>query len=133
VYFTVKRSRLIPAMQVFDAPEPLVSQGTRPATTVAPQALMLLNSPHLRAWANRFARRLAPDADTPFEQAVTRAYTLALVRPPNDAERATATAFLESQTSGYLTAQHPVAEARQLALTDLAQAILGLNEFLHVD
>ena len=36
VYFTVKRSQMVGAMQSFDAPEPLVSQGTRPTTTVAP-------------------------------------------------------------------------------------------------
>src|SRR5262249_38315134 len=39
IYFTVKRSKLIPMMQVFDAPEALVSLGERPTTTIAPQAL----------------------------------------------------------------------------------------------
>ena len=58
IYFTVKRSRLIPAMQAFDAPEPLVSQGTRPTTTVAPQALMLMNSPQVRSWAAAFRQTL---------------------------------------------------------------------------
>src|SRR6185295_13063019 len=52
IYFTVKRSRIIPAMQAFDAPEPLVSQGSRPITTVAPQALFLMNSPNVRAWSS---------------------------------------------------------------------------------
>ncbi|HTN76193.1 MAG TPA: PSD1 and planctomycete cytochrome C domain-containing protein, partial [Pirellulaceae bacterium] len=33
IYFTVKRSRLIPMMTLFDSPEPLVSVGSRPATT----------------------------------------------------------------------------------------------------
>ncbi len=40
IYFTVKRSKLVPMLQVFDVPEPLVSQGQRPTTTVAPQALL---------------------------------------------------------------------------------------------
>ena len=38
VYFFIKRSKLIPTMQLFDAPEPLVSQGRRLSTTIAPQA-----------------------------------------------------------------------------------------------
>ncbi len=45
IYFNIKRSQLIGSMVAFDAPEPLVSQGSRPTTTVAPQALMLMNSP----------------------------------------------------------------------------------------
>ncbi|HAW98838.1 MAG TPA: hypothetical protein DCX67_09910, partial [Opitutae bacterium] len=44
VYFMIKRSKLIPTMQLFDAPEPLVSQGHRASTTIAPQALMFMNS-----------------------------------------------------------------------------------------
>ena len=30
IYFTIKRSKLIPMMQLFDQPEPLVSVGDRP-------------------------------------------------------------------------------------------------------
>jgi hypothetical protein len=50
VYFTVKRSQLIGSMVAFDQPEPLVSQGARPTTTVAPQALWLMNGPQVREW-----------------------------------------------------------------------------------
>ena len=57
IYFTIKRSQMIPAMQAFDAPEPLVSQGQRQTTTVAPQALMLMNSAQARSWAEGFAAR----------------------------------------------------------------------------
>ena len=45
VYFMIKRSKLIPFLQVFDSPEPLVSVGGRPATTVAPQALVFHEQP----------------------------------------------------------------------------------------
>src|SRR4030095_13609164 len=76
IYFTVKRSQLIPSMQCLDAPEPLVSQGTRPTTTVAPQALMLMNSPPLHSWAGSFAARLADGGEKP-ALAVLRAYALA--------------------------------------------------------
>ena len=43
--FMIKRSKLIPVMQLFDTPEPLVRQGRRMNTTIAPQALMLMNGP----------------------------------------------------------------------------------------
>jgi Protein of unknown function (DUF1553) len=131
IYFTVKRSQMIPAMQAFDAPEPLVSQGTRPTTTVAPQALLLMNSPHVRSWAAAFAQRLATTPEPSPAEAVARAYTLALNRPPTKSERADAVAFIEEQMLRYQTEQK--ADARQLALTDFAQVVLGLNEFIYVD
>ena len=39
IYFTIKRSQLIPLMVLFDAPEPLQGVAARPSTTIAPQAL----------------------------------------------------------------------------------------------
>ena len=131
IYFTVKRSQLVPAMQVFDAPEPLVSQGTRPTTTVAPQALLLMNSPHVRSWAAAFARRFSPVSDQPLAEAVARAYSFALNRPPTNRERADAIAFIEQQNSRYHAEQKT--DALELALTDFAQVVLSLNEFIYVD
>ncbi len=131
IYYTVKRSRLIPAMQAFDAPEPLVSQGTRPTTTVAPQALLLMNSPHVRSWAAAFAKRCAPSDDQPLALAVNQAYDLALSRPPTKRERTEALAFIDQQMTRYRAEQK--SDARELALTDFAQVVLSLNEFIYVD
>jgi hypothetical protein len=131
IYFTVKRSRMIGAMQAFDAPEPLVSQGARPTTTVAPQALWLMNSSPVRAWAGAFARRCSPLPDQPPAQAVVRAYSLALNRLPTRTERAEGAAFIEEQALRYRAEHKP--DARELALTDFAQVILSLNEFIYVD
>jgi mono/diheme cytochrome c family protein len=131
IYFTVKRSQMVPAMQAFDAPEPLVSQATRPTTTVAPQALLLMNSPHVRSWAAAFAQRLAPVPHPSSAEAVARAYALALNRQPTPIEQADALAFIEEQQSRYRAEQK--SNALELALTDFAQVILGLNEFIYVD
>ncbi|MBM3847162.1 MAG: DUF1553 domain-containing protein [Verrucomicrobia bacterium] len=131
IYFTIKRSQLVPEMQAFDAPEPLVSQGTRPVTTVAPQALMLLNSPQVRAMAAGFAKRLHTDAGQEPEAVVRRAYELALNRFPTPPELAEAVSFMDEQASRYREEQKN--EALELARTDFAQVILGLNEFIYVD
>ncbi len=58
IYFFIKRSQLIPMMMLFDWPEHLVSIGQRPVTTIAPQALMFMNSPQGRDYATAFADRL---------------------------------------------------------------------------
>jgi mono/diheme cytochrome c family protein len=131
IYFTVKRSRLVPAMQAFDAPEPLVSQGTRPTTTVAPQALLLMNSPHVRSWAAAFAKRFAPTPEGPLVEKVNRAYSLALNRSPTRRERADAVAFIEQQRTRYRAEEKT--DAREQALTDFAQVMFGLNEFIYAE
>ena len=131
IYFTVKRSQLLPWMQAFDAPEPLVSQGSRPTTTVAPQALLLMNSPQIRSWAEAFSKRFSPRHETPLPEAVQRAYAFALNRPPTESETLESLHFIEQQSARYQAEQK--ADARELALTDFAQVVLSLNEFIYVD
>jgi len=130
IYFTMKRSQLIGSMVVFDQPEPLVSQGARPTTTVAPQALLLMNGPQVREWAEAFARRV--EAETPgaeMQAQVSRAYLLALSRPATAKEQASAAAFLASQAASYESEKKP--NARHLALADFCQVLFGLNEFAY--
>src|SRR5262249_22127771 len=81
LYFTVKRGRLIPLMMVLDAPEALVGVADGPATTIAPQALLMLNNRHVRAWAKSFAQRVSAGQPS-VEGSVRAAYLIALSRPP---------------------------------------------------
>jgi hypothetical protein len=130
IYFTVKRSQLIGSMVAFDQPEPLVSQGARPVTTVAPQALFLLNAAAVREWAEGFARRILqerPGVDAGAQ--VERALWLALARPPTSEERKEAIDFLAGQEASYHAENQ--AEARRAALADYCQVLFGLNEFAY--
>jgi mono/diheme cytochrome c family protein len=134
IYFMVKRSRLINSMVVFDAPEPLASQGMRPSTTVAPQALLLMNSPQVRAWALAFAKRVegatAATTDRDCPHLIDRAYRLALGRPPRESELREEAAFLREGIADYTAAGQP--QAGTLALADLCQTLFALNEFIYV-
>jgi len=121
IYFFIKRSRLIPMMMVFDAPEPLASQGSRPTTTIAPQALLFMNSPLVR----RCAAGLAKEAD------VTQLYRRALGRPPTGRELRKAGEFLSAQEKSYRDAAKP--DPALAARVDFCQALLCLNEFVYVD
>ena len=123
IYFTIKRSQLIGSMVAFDAPEPLASQGSRPTTTVAPQALMLMNAPQVREWAEAFAKRIEGDAP------IARAYAFALGRPPTAGEAQDAAAFLAAQTQSYTAENKP--QPASLALADFCQVVFGLNEFIY--
>ncbi len=128
IYFTVKRSKLMPMMVIFDAPEALGGMAERPTTTIAPQALHLLNSPQVRRYARAFAKRMAPSDATPLEDAVRGAYRVALARTPTTAELQDALAFLDQQMGGYAPDRR-----RESALADFCQVLMCLNEFIYVD
>jgi mono/diheme cytochrome c family protein len=128
IYFFIKRSKLIPTMMLFDWPEHLVSIGQRSQTTIAPQALMFLNSPQGRRYADGFAKRLAGQ---PIEEAIRRGYLLAVGREPSERERQLAARFIAGQATTYRDAKK--ANAEHLALVDFCQALLSMNEFVYVD
>jgi hypothetical protein len=121
IYFFIKRSKLIPMLMVFDAPEPLASQGGRPTTTIAPQALLFMNSPLVR----RCAAGLAKEAD------VSALYRRALGRPPTDAELKSAGEFLSLQEQSYRDSGK--GDPKLAARVDFCQALLCLNEFVYVE
>src|SRR5436305_802849 len=130
IYFTIKRSKLVPMMQLFDQPEPLVSVGGRPSTTIAPQALAFLNSPHVRGYAHNFAKRLLPAYEQSPAAVVRRGYLTSIGREPDDAELSSAVAFLATQEKSYGAEQKQ--DARDLAVADFCQVLFGLNEFVYV-
>ena len=129
VYFFIKRSGLIPMMMLFDWPEHLVSIGQRQTTTVAPQALMFMNSPQGRQYAEAFAQRIAGSGD---DAAIARqAYQLALARDPNDAELKVAGEFIAAARN--LRREQGEADVAAPAVADFCQLLFGLNEFIYVD
>jgi len=130
IYFTVKRSKLVPMLQVFDAPEALVSLGERPATTIAPQALLLMNNEQVRSWARGFARCIAPAETTSIKAAVASGYRIALTREPTKDELADSVVFVKGQLASY-TAEGKK-DAREQALADFCQVLMCLNEFIYV-
>jgi mono/diheme cytochrome c family protein len=128
IYFFLKRSGIPAALQLFDFPEPLVSQGGRPETTVAPQALLFMNNAQVREHARAFAARLdAGNVNT----AIGQAYRMALGRPPRAEEVAANTAFLIEQTASYQAENSPSPAAD--ALTDFCQALFCQNQFVYLE
>jgi len=129
IYLTVKRSNLIPVLQLFDAPDSIQSIGNRTVTTAPPQALAMMNSPVVRDTAAKFSRRVRAGADVSLEQAVDSAYALALSRPATAEEKRQMVAFIQLQTSHYGGG----AKAEASAVTDFCQLLLCLNEFIYID
>jgi mono/diheme cytochrome c family protein len=143
VYVAQRRALMLPLVESFDGAEMNHTCPKRAATTVAPQALALFNGEFSRGESGHFADRVAREAGDDRSKEVERAYRLALVRPPTEAERARALGFLDEQTLRRLqpaigTGAGRVEpstrkDAERMALVDFCHVLLNSNEFVYVD
>ena len=133
VYLFHKRVVQHPLMQAFDGPDAQSNCGRCENTTVAPQALALLNDTFVCARAMDFAERVGKEAGVEPEAQVRVAWLLALGREPSTAELNSGTAFISAQLQQRSMRQPVKTETQQLALADFCQAIFALNEFIYVD
>lgn len=137
VFLVRKRAMPIPFLQVFDLPDSSTSCARRDTTVVAPQTLMLLNSPDGVRYAEALASKLCEGAsEVSLEEAslviqMTDAlFTAVLQRLPTDEEQKLSIAFLRQQVE---FRRGTSADSWRLAVTDLCRAVLNLNEFAYVD
>lgn len=133
VYMFHKRVVQQPLMQAFDGPDAQASCGRRENTTVAPQALALLNDKFVRARALDFAQRVEKEVGMQPEAQVRLAWRLALGREPSTNELKSGTTFLNTQLQQRSNRDPAKTETQRLALADFCQTIFALNEFIYVD
>jgi hypothetical protein len=131
VYIFVKRSVLLPLIEVFDCPATTVTSPVRAVSTVSPQALALMNNEFVLEQAGYFAERVEREGGSDKRGQIAQAFKIALGRPPSGKEIEWASSFLKTQTKGYQERKHERPEFA--ALRDFCHAILNLNEFLYVD
>lgn len=96
VYVPVVRSALYEVFQAFDFADPSVLAGQRDATTVAPQALFMMNSKLTAEASQGLAEQLLAWPAMDDADRVTRLFELAYARPPRTGERERVAAFLAS-------------------------------------
>jgi len=130
VFLVRKRSLPIPFLQVFDLPDSSTSCSRRGVTVVAPQALMLLNSPEALRFAAALAEMAQREAGDSAERRIDWLFHRTLGRSPDDKELGMAREFW----SRHREIHRPSGDrAEFLALRDLSRALLNLNEFIYVD
>ena len=132
IYFFIKRSKLVPIMTLFDGPDTLQDLAMRSETTVAPQALLMMNNEVVRGYAVDFARRIMPPSQVDAEEGVVAGYRIALGRKPAADELRDAAAFIHSQTETYAS-EGRGADAASSAWADFCQVLFGLNEFVYIE
>ena len=138
VYAYLKRSLVIPFLETLDFCDTTQSSARRNVTTVAPQALELLNGEFVTRQSSHFAARLQREAGSDLNRQVEHAWQLALGRAPRQNETTEMVDFVEqetiSQTAGGAS-QDGAADhlARTQALAAMCRVIFNLNEFVYTD
>jgi hypothetical protein len=118
LYVYSKRSIRYPLFETFDQPNLVNSCDRRNRSTIAPQALLLMNNNFVLTEAKYFAERLRREAGDDARAQVERAYRLALGRAPTAFERAKTMEFIRSNSNG------------PDGLADFCHALFNLNEFV---
>ena len=133
IYLPVVRSALYEVFQAFDFADPTAMNGRRDATTVAPQALFMMNSPLVsqatRGWAGRLLQVSGIDDSTRVQAIYEQAYS----RPPTTAELSRALQFVEQYRAAQIARQTAADEARLRSWQSLCRAVLSANEFVYVE
>src|SRR5215813_1457403 len=116
LYVYSKRSIRYPLFETFDQPNLINSCDRRNSSTIAPQALLLMNNNFVLTEAKYFAERLRREAGDDARAQARKAYRLALGRAPTSFELAKTAEFIRSGPGG---------------LAEFCHALFNLNEFVY--
>ncbi|MEZ6126203.1 MAG: PSD1 and planctomycete cytochrome C domain-containing protein [Planctomycetaceae bacterium] len=129
-YLPIVRNNLYVFFEQFDFPDPTMPTGHRNSTTVAPQALLMMNADLVMDSASEFAERLLASGSDDTER-IQQAYRQAFGRSPTDEETQRALAFIGELTSvGADAATEP--GSRDQAWSLLCQSLFAANEFIYL-
>jgi len=104
-------------LQTFDVDDGREPCPMRTQTVTAPQALFLMNSPEIENASTELAARLQTEGGSDLGKAVELAYRLTIARPPSQAEKDRAAAYLQNDAG---------------RLKQLSWLIFNLDEFIYV-
>ena len=138
IYMFHKRLIPYPMFQAFDRPDLMVSCARRQNTTVAPQAMVLLNDQFIRTVARDFAHLLlkpmAIDSSSDVDALgliVKDAFVRSFGRSPTQNEFETSRHFIAERIR--VRQDREETEYQLESVADFCQALFGLNEFIYVD
>ena len=127
VYVFVKRSLILPMLEMLDLCDTVRSSAQRLTTSVPTQALTLFNGDFVNQQSRYLAARLQSEAGPVRAAQIDLAYRLAFARLPDPAEKREMLTFLEKEETAVKE------NARLHALEQLSRVIFNMNEFVYVD
>ena len=119
-------------LEQFDYPDPTMPTGSRNATVVSPQALLMMNSPVVMDAADKLAAKLLADAKLNDSQRIEHAYNLAYSRPALPQEIKRALSYLETLRKDFATKSSDASAGRNQAWSLFCQTLLAGNEFIYL-
>ena len=131
IYLPVIRSALYEVLQAFDFADPSFSSGERATTTVAPQALFLMNGKIVHEQTRNWTAQLLADKSLEDTGRIGRIYLQALGRPATAKEIVRALEFIERIESELARAKMP--HARDQAWQSFCRVMVSANEFVYVE
>lgn len=126
VYQPVYRSAVYDVLTAFDFPDPATPNGDRKNSTVAPQALLMMNSPLVTAAARRIAARLLVELDSD-EERIRELYRVSVSREPTSRELSAIRLHLGRDQAD---AGHDQLEQSWMGI---CRVVLSSNEFLFLE
>ncbi len=127
------RGALYDVFQAFDFPDPAVQSGDRATTTVASQALFMMNGPIVGRASEHLAEMLLDEAGLGDRDRLQLACRRILGRPAVPDELARWESFLLRYQSAASLAGEGAEVRRRMSWQGLCRALLSSNEFVYVD
>jgi hypothetical protein len=131
LYLPVIRNNIYDLFQLLDYPDAAVPSGDRATTTVAPQALMMLNSDLVMQCAAEFAARLLADPGDA-DQRLQRMYAIAYGRDADAGELAAGRSMLDKVEQSLAATELDAERRRHEAWSVLCHVAIAANEFIYV-
>ena len=133
VYLPIVRSALYEVLQAFDFADPSVLSGDRTHTTVAPQALFMMNSDFIMKHTNDFAEQVIHETHLDPSAKVNLIYERTFSRPATAKETARALNYLNQYRQDLKSIEMPDEEKEKRTWQSLCRILIASNEFLFVD
>jgi len=132
LYLPVIRNHLYDVFQLFDATDATVQNGDRVTTTVAPQALFMMNSDLVAQVSERLAAELLDDRKTDDAGRIRHLYEKTYGRPATAEETAKGREFIKACEQELRSKEPDAGKRRTQAWGCLCQVIVAANEFIYI-
>ncbi len=132
IYVRKRRSEQVSILASFDRPKMSPNCIDRPTSTVAPQALHLMNNAMVHELSRSLAERIVAQAGSDPHARIRRLYQVVVNRDPDVEEFRTASTVYEEFRQQWLKT-NDVQTASQKALTNLSHGLLNSAAFHYID
>lgn len=133
IYLPVVRSALYEVFTAFDFADPSTLAGQRDQTTVAPQALFMMNSEIVYEQSKLLAGQMRDRQDLDVRGRIRHLYALSYSRDASEGEISRASGYLDRIRTAFIQSGVDPADADLRAWTSFCRALLSANEFVYVE